>query len=659
VDVVVTDDDEFVSDLGPADFAIYEDGELQQILQVQLVDLIAGRVQTVGAEIPGSAGERTAPPLPVPATTESSEPEGAEPDSVDSAIEPGDYGAMVFVIQGGRLGYWQRRRFAKAWVELLEETGDYTFPRAVFAIGYRGQLMQLTPLTYDVDQLRKVSTQFLDAVYGRESTFGTEIIDDEVRDPALVEDPETSRTDGASVVPGRAAALSFSYLDFVFDNDVGAVETLEALERICDSLYDRPGRKAIVWVSEGVLLTQTGRSEDALDSLQRAANSSRVSIYSVDPSLVTQRSMGGADLFGRDPIADADRARRQALGYTSRGLSNDDFRDSLVAAANETGGKAYTYNPRVERVLRDIERDSSRFYLLTYRPPRNEGDDRYHDIRVEVRRPGVDVRARKGYIHRSSVEQQVFLTASGAQLTELPVVAGAFYRWDEDGKPRVQIGVDIDRVEKALGRGGGRVPATQDEQPIFQVYFGAVDEVGGSVGRVRDRVTRRVPPPPNEPSVYLRQWEIGYGKFSFYVMVFDELTGRQGRTWFRVEIPRPVTSWRASQPILVRENMGRAFDPVLDGKAEEGTLLQVYLEIFSAYQPVLWAEVVSEDGRSAVPQFSGEIVPDELSGIARSFLNLPTSLPPGSYTIRLSISDLLVQGAANFDVSLEIVPRQQ
>ncbi len=652
VDVVVTDDDgEFVSDLGPADFLVREDGQIQEILQVELVDLIAGRVTTVAGAYPEAGGGSPAPPVP--------DPRDSGTDLPRAEIEPGDYGAMVFVIQGGRLGYWERRRFAKGWVELLESTGEYTFPRAVFAIGYRGQLTQLTPLTYDVDQLRDVSTQLLDSIYGRESGSGSSAGIEEAEDPALEEARGSRRSDPGEQIPGRRAALDFSYLNFVFDEDVGAVATLEALTTLCRFLHDGPGRKAIVWVSEGILLTQTGRSADAMEELQQAANSARVSIYTVDPAMVTKRSIGGADLFGIDPEVSVARARRRGLGYTTRGQSNDDFRDSLVAAATETGGKSYTYQPRVERALRDIERDSSRFYLLTYRPPRIEGDDMYHDIEVEVLRPDLEMRARKGYIHRSSVQQKAFNVGTASQLIELPVVAGAFYRWDVDGKPHVQVGVDIERLERALGRAAGFLPTSQEEEPTLQIYFGAIEEMGRAVGRFHESVTRRVPSPPNSPSVYLREWEIGYGRFNFYVMVFDETSGRQGRSWFQVEIPNPANSWRASQPILVRQNRAGSVDPILDGKATEGTAVQVFLEIFGAHEPVLWARVLAENGGRELPQFSAELVEDEESGIATAFLNLPVRLAPGSYTIQLSMSDPLVKGAANFDIPLEIVPKNQ
>ena len=50
--------------------------------------------------------------------------------------------------------------------------------------------------------------------------------------------------------------------------------------------------------------------------------------------------------------------------------------------------------PDLTEVLRDIEAGTGRYYLLTYAAPEPEGDGDYHDIRVEVLRDDVDVRAR-------------------------------------------------------------------------------------------------------------------------------------------------------------------------------------------------------------------------------------------------------------------------
>ena len=47
--------------------------------------------------------------------------------------------------------------------------------------------------------------------------------------------------------------------------------------------------------------------------------------------------------------------------------------------------------------LNQIIRDSSFYYLLGYSSTATQADGKFHQIRVRVKRPKVDVRARKGY----------------------------------------------------------------------------------------------------------------------------------------------------------------------------------------------------------------------------------------------------------------------
>ena len=47
--------------------------------------------------------------------------------------------------------------------------------------------------------------------------------------------------------------------------------------------------------------------------------------------------------------------------------------------------------------MKQIMRDSSGYYLLGYTSTRAPTDGKFHEIKVRVKRRGVDVRARKGY----------------------------------------------------------------------------------------------------------------------------------------------------------------------------------------------------------------------------------------------------------------------
>jgi hypothetical protein len=53
----------------------------------------------------------------------------------------------------------------------------------------------------------------------------------------------------------------------------------------------------------------------------------------------------------------------------------------------------------LERIMNEL----SGYYLLGYRPSNETADSRFREIEVKVRRPGVDVSARRGYYARTDV----------------------------------------------------------------------------------------------------------------------------------------------------------------------------------------------------------------------------------------------------------------
>ena len=47
--------------------------------------------------------------------------------------------------------------------------------------------------------------------------------------------------------------------------------------------------------------------------------------------------------------------------------------------------------------MKQITRDSSAYYLIGYNSSQAPADGKFHEIKVRVKRPGMQVRARKGY----------------------------------------------------------------------------------------------------------------------------------------------------------------------------------------------------------------------------------------------------------------------
>ncbi len=66
--------------------------------------------------------------------------------------------------------------------------------------------------------------------------------------------------------------------------------------------------------------------------------------------------------------------------------------------SSETGGIAVLNQNDFGEGLRQIVDNNSHYYLLGYYPTHNLSDGKYRRIEVRVKRPGVEVRTRKGYV---------------------------------------------------------------------------------------------------------------------------------------------------------------------------------------------------------------------------------------------------------------------
>ena len=121
------------------------------------------------------------------------------------------------------------------------------------------------------------------------------------------------------------------------------------------------------------------------------ANRYNTAIYAVDPR-------------GLAPFEfDLSTAGQAAVSLTKNTQMLDSTMDTLRVLADETDGRAIVNSNDLERGLRQIVRDSSAYYLLGYTSAVTT-DGKYHKINVRLKRPGLQVRARPGYVALSAAE---------------------------------------------------------------------------------------------------------------------------------------------------------------------------------------------------------------------------------------------------------------
>ena len=71
--------------------------------------------------------------------------------------------------------------------------------------------------------------------------------------------------------------------------------------------------------------------------------------------------------------------------------------DTLRELSDNTDGRAIVNRNDLAGGMKQIIRDSSAYYLVGYTSSQAPRDGKFHEIKVKVKRPGVQVRSRKGY----------------------------------------------------------------------------------------------------------------------------------------------------------------------------------------------------------------------------------------------------------------------
>jgi hypothetical protein len=107
-------------------------------------------------------------------------------------------------------------------------------------------------------------------------------------------------------------------------------------------------------------------------------------------------------------------------------VSTDQLRatqDTLRVLAENTDGRAIVNRNDLAKGMQQIVRDSSAYYLLGYNSTPAHQDGKFHAIRVRVKRPGMEVRARKGYWALTA--EETVRTVSGPKVTVPPAVSRA------------------------------------------------------------------------------------------------------------------------------------------------------------------------------------------------------------------------------------------
>jgi VWFA-related protein len=158
-------------------------------------------------------------------------------------------------------------------------------------------------------------------------------------------------------------------------------QTLRVLLTLMDGLSRVGGRKTVLLMSEGFIADESWPLvQQAVDAAAR----SNTRLYTLD-ARGQNRGLGSLmDLSA--PDADARLLQQMDFGA-----------DAMNSLAVDTGGFVVRNTNDFSRAVARIVDDSSNYYVLGYRPTTPQ-DGKFHRITVKVKRSGMAVRARRGYV---------------------------------------------------------------------------------------------------------------------------------------------------------------------------------------------------------------------------------------------------------------------
>jgi VWFA-related protein len=376
VEVTVTNKKGPVLDLKPSDFEVFQDGKVQELTNFAVFTREIPAVPTPGAAPVPTLVPAAPAPEPTPAPRR-------EPRFV------------AFYVDNEYVLPMNRNR-------VINKVADWVYtylkpPDQAMVVSYQRSLKVLQPFTSEAEAVAAALR-----VMKRYTGGAT----DAVNSRRQVEDYIEQNSNTASTVL-QATDRARSFASEQYNNLTFAVAAIKELVGMMSGL---PGKKAIIYVSDGLPMTpglelfyeiqdsyrnpsvlSQARDNDATDlfrSLVNTATAAGVTIYTIDSA-------------GLQSDSGIEAERTQPRSPISASIMSSNYQDSLSFMADQTGGLAILNandpTPGLEKIANDFET----FYSLGYRLIPS-GQDRMHHIQVKVKgHSEYRLAYRKSYIEKT------------------------------------------------------------------------------------------------------------------------------------------------------------------------------------------------------------------------------------------------------------------
>ena len=382
VDVIVRDKGgRPIKGLTASDFEVYENGVPQQITSVRMVsrEPSDNQMNSKTQNVTGVTSAETASAASSTSTTS----------------------LLVF----DRLTPDTQVRARDAALNYVNENMKSDSRMGVFVTGL--SLRRLQPLTEDaqlvrdaVEQAASVSTTSNPSV-GKDARAVRNELSEVIRtvDPKAIPAGDPFRRDRLSAQLHMLEG--FEYLQ----REQQGNATINGPIAIIDSLREVPGRKAVIFLSEGLVIPPS--VEPLMRSAINSASRAGVTVYTVDTAglrIGSQQAETSKEIQSHSDLRMAQLGNAvDPVGPMTKDLERNedilrsDSRSGLEQLADQTGGFMIRDTNDLKGRMNRIDDDLRTYYLVNYTPKDQSSDGSFRKIEVKVKRSGVSVQNRKGY----------------------------------------------------------------------------------------------------------------------------------------------------------------------------------------------------------------------------------------------------------------------
>jgi VWFA-related protein len=638
VDAVVTDDKgRHVTDLGPADFVLKEEGQVQEIAQVSYVALAPALRHVID-----SAGT----PAPQPSA-------GAAPPRL-----------ITLVVDDLNLSFESTIRLKDTLRTFVAETLTPSDRVALLRTG--GGVGTMQQFTTDRRALRAAIDRLRFNPMGAGHIGPDEALETEM--------PFGGGPQGASP-SGRASRLEAMHNLDRFREQLVAIGTMGTVRSVVRALAPLPGRKAVVVFSDGLPAfdsKQEGRIERSLSSVTDEANRASVTLYTIDT-----RGLFNPGLRAMDNVASDGAAISRLLDR--RNSETREAREGLRNLADRTGGFMITNSNDLAGAIRTVVQDQQGYYLIGYVPPASAletapGARRFHKLDVSVRRPGLRVRSRSGFYGVPDAAAPPPPTTREARMrealqspfaaAEMPLRLQTVFLDDEKAGPSLRALLHVDGKDITFG---DPAVAGEPRQATLDVVAVTFAETGDPVDQKNQTFTIKAAPgadhmPEGAGVFYSVDLPVKRpGAYQFRVIVRDVGSDRLGSASQFVDVPDLKKSRLALSGIVVRGTGEGSAAPLaaetLVGRVRAGTNVEYVFQVLNARRHAATKRTQLTVGarlwRGRELLYDGPPAPlsvepaDPARVAAGGRLSLSSRLPAGDYALEVTVTDALAGRGKN------------